>query len=305
VQRLAEIRGHIKSVSGIRQVCRTMATVSSAKLSKARDQALGLRVYSGKLRGVVERQQAALGRAGSNPAELSPLLVASPEPKRIFVLALGGDRGLCGGYNIAISRTARAFAEERTEAGQEVAFAVLGGRVERYIRRLGAYEIENVWFWPRQGVTADLVDELYELVSAAFMGGGADEVWCAYTQFISPVQREPRVIRLLPIVAEARPSTESDVPGWVYEPQREPAVREAVERLARAQVEDVILESFASEHAARMVTMEEASERADKMLAELMVHANRVRREAVTADLLGVLVSKRVGKEAASNVAKR
>ncbi len=67
----------------------------------------------------------------------------------------------------------------------------------------------------------------------------------------------------------------------------------------------MILESFASEHAARMVTMEEASERADKMLAELLVRANRVRREAVTADLLGVLVSRRVGREATSNVAKR
>jgi F-type H+-transporting ATPase subunit gamma len=305
LQRLAEIRGHIKSVSGIRQVCRTMATVSSAKLSKARDQALGLRVYSGKLRGVVERQQAALGQSGTDIASLSPLLVEPVEPKKLLVLALGGDRGLCGGYNIAISRTARAFVEEKADAGYEVAFSVLGGRVERYVRRLDAYEVENTWTWPRQGVTAELVDELYELVSGAFTGGTADEVWCAYTQFISPVQREPRVIRLLPIVAEAGPSDETEVVEWVYEPRRDPTIREAVERLARAQVEDVILESYASEHAARMVTMEEASERADKMLAELMVRANRVRRESVTADLLGVLVSRRVGREATRNVAKR
>jgi F-type H+-transporting ATPase subunit gamma len=305
VQRLAEIRGHIKSVSGIRQVCRTMATVSSAKLSKARERALGLRVYSGRLRRVVERQQAALAGAGTDLAGLSPLLVERAGSKKVLVLAIGGDRGLCGGYNIAISRAARAWAEERARAGYEVAFATLGGRVERYVRRLETYEVQDTWLWPRQGVTAALVDEIYELVSAAFMGGTADEVWCAYTQFISPVQREPRVTRLLPIVAEARPSREADILTWVYEPDRDAAIREAVERLARAQVEDVILESFASEHAARMVTMEEASERADKMLAELMVRANRVRRESVTADLLGVLVSRRVGRKAASDVAKR
>ena len=118
VQRLAEIRGHIKSVSGIRQVCRTMATVSSAKLSKARDQALGLRVYSGKLRGVVERQQAALGRRpGAASAALSPLLVEPASRRSCSCWRSAGDRGLCGGYNIAISRTARAFAEERTRGG--------------------------------------------------------------------------------------------------------------------------------------------------------------------------------------------
>ncbi len=217
MQRLAEIRGHIKSVSGIRQVCRTMATVSSAKLSKARDQALGLRVYCGKLRGIVERQQASLATAADVQA-LSPLLVEPAEAKRLLVLALSGDRGLCGGYNIAISRAARAFAEERTAAGQEITFAVLGGRIERYIRRLQAYEISESWLWPRQGVTPDLVQELYELVSQAFLGDSADEVWCAYTQFISPVQREPRVTRLLPIVAEATPTAEESQRAWVYEP---------------------------------------------------------------------------------------
>jgi F-type H+-transporting ATPase subunit gamma len=282
-----------------------MATVSSAKLSKARERALGLREYSGRLRRVVERQQAALAGSGTDLAPLSPLLVERAESKKVLVLAIGGDRGLCGGYNIAISRAARAWAEERARAGYEVAFATLGGRVERYVRRLETYDVQDTWLWPRQGVTAALVDEIYELVSAAFMGGTADEVWCAYTQFISPVQREPRVTRLLPIVAEARSSQDTDVPSWVYEPDRDAAIREAVERLARAQVEDVVLESFASEHAARMVTMEEASERADKMLAELMVRANRVRRESVTADLLGVLVSRRVGRKAASDVAKR
>lgn len=305
MQRLAEIRSHIKSVSGIRQVCRTMATVSSAKLSKARDRALGLRVYSGKLRGVVQRQQQALAASGTSLAKLSPLLQPRDDPRQLLVLAIAGDRGLCGGYNIALSRTARAFAEARTAAGQEVRFAVLGGKVERYVKRLDAYEVGRVWCWPRQGATVELIDELYELVSAAFLDGEADEVWCAYTQFISPVQREPRVVRLLPIVAEISVAESLASPTWVYEPERDPAIREAVERLARAQVEDVVLESFASEHAARMVTMEEASERADKMLAELMVRANRVRRESVTADLLGVLVSRRVGREAASDVAKR
>ncbi len=282
-----------------------MATVSSAKLSKARERALGLRVYAGTLREMVQRQQASIAIAGEDLAKLSPLLVEKVEPTHLLVLALAGDRGLCGGYNIAISREARAWADTQSSAGREVSFAVLGAKIERYVRRLGEYEIGRTWLWPRQGVTRELIDEVYEAAVSAFLGGEADEVWCAYTQFISPVQREPRVIRLLPLVAETSSSADSLPPKWVYEPDLAATVREAVERLARAQIEDVLLESYASEHSARMVTMEEASERADKMLSELMVRATRVRREGVTTDLLGVLVSRRVGKEATSHVAKR
>ena len=86
--------------------------------------------------------------------------------------------------------------------------------------------------------------------------------------------------------------------GWYYEPAQQPCVEELLAAFVRLQVEDVLLEAFASEQAARMVTMQEASERADRALADLRVHYNRLRRESITADLVGVLVAGRVRKEA-------
>ncbi len=86
--------------------------------------------------------------------------------------------------------------------------------------------------------------------------------------------------------------------GWCYEPAQAPCVEELLRAFVRLQIEDVLLEAFASEQAARMVTMQEASERADRALAELRVHYNRLRRESITADLVGVLVAGRMRKEA-------
>jgi F-type H+-transporting ATPase subunit gamma len=131
----------------------------------------------------------------------------------------------------------------------------------------------------------------------------ADEVWACYTAFHSTMRRDPVVVRLLPVQPEEfSPGGDESQPGeWNYEPAIEPCVRELLAAFVRLQVKDVLLESFASEQAARMVTMQEASERADRALASLRIHYNRLRRESITADLVGVLVAGRVRKEAEGN----
>ena len=143
------------------------------------------------------------------------------------------------------------------------------------------------------------VDWLLGRITNDFLGGEVDEVWACYTAFLSAVRREPMVVRLLPVM----PSEGLEVwpRAWQYEPDRGSCVEELLRAFVRLQVEDVLLEAFASEQAARMVTMQEAAERADRSLAELRVHYNRLRRESITADLVGVLVAGRVRGEAAEH----
>ena len=300
MEKLADVRIRMRSVVGIGEVCRTLATVASAKLAQSHDRARGACTYTAALRSILVRQQRAALAAGLDPAALSPLMVARSEVRKVALLVIGADRGLCGGHNLALGRAARAFILERAEAGVEVSAIVKGRRAETYLRRATSVPIADATAWTRAGVNEAEVDRLLEKATNAFLGREVDEVWASYTAFHSTMRREPTVVRLLPVMPD-RPEQgdEESLPGeWHYEPAIEPCVQELLNAFVRLQIEDVLLEAFASEQAARMVTMQEASERADRSLATLRVHYNRLRRESITADLVGVLVAGRVRKEA-------
>jgi F-type H+-transporting ATPase subunit gamma len=300
VQKLADVRSRMASVEGIGEVCRTLATVASAKLAQTHDRARAARAYAACIRGILARQQASLEASHIEPADLSPYLVQPEKVSRIELLVIGADRGLCGGYNLALGREARMFSQARGDEGIEVSALVKGRRAEAYLRRATKVPIVEATSWTRGGVTPAEVDGLVERIAADFVGGEVDEVWATYTSFISTMRREPVSVRLLPITlgdgGDTAPKERST--RWFYEPALAPCVTELLGAFMRLQVEDVLLESFASEQAARMVTMQEASERADRSLADLRVHYNRLRRESITADLVGVLVAGRMRAEA-------
>jgi len=299
VEKLADVRLRMRSVEGIGEVCRTLTTVASAKLAQTRDRALGARVYAGRLREILARQQHAAQLAGIDPTSFSPLMDERPEVRTIDLVVIGADRGLCGGYNISVGREARQFALHKLASGIDVRAITRGHRAEQYLQRATSLPIVEATSWTRAGVAAADVDWLLERITSDFLGGEVEEVWACYTAFLSAVRREPVVVRLLPVMPADIDEAVSIRPlGWEYEPAQAPCVAELLEAFVRLQVEDVLLEAFASEQAARMVTMQEATERADRTLADLHVAYNRLRRESITADLVGVLVSGRVRKEA-------
>jgi len=298
MEKLADVRKRMKSVAGIGEVCRTLATVASAKLAQTHDRARGARTYTATLRGMIARQQRAAQAAGIDPSSLSPLLAEKPEVRRIELVVIGADRGLCGGYNIAVGRAAREFALVQRARGVELSAIVKGRRAETYLHRATDVAIAEASGWTRAGVTAEEVDALLDRVTGEFLGDEVDEVWACYTAFLSSLRREPTVVRLLPVAPQAVSRGTDEPDRWFFEPDQKACVEELLRAFVRLQVEDVLLEAYASEQAARMVTMQEASERADRSLAELRVHYNRLRRESITADLVGVLVAGRVRGEA-------
>ena len=300
MQKLADVRGRMASVEGIGEVCRTLATVASAKLAQTHERARAARAYAACIRGIIARQQAALEASHIEPAELSPFLAQRESVAKIELLVVGADRGLCGGYNLALGREARSFAAGKAAEGVEVSALVKGRRAELYLHRATQVPIVDASAWTRGGVTPAEVDALVERTTSDFVSGVADEVWATYTSFVSTMRREPMTVRLLPItlVDDDAQSAEERSTRWFYEPALAPCVSELLGAFVRLQIEDVLLESFASEQAARMVTMQEASERADRSLVDLRVQYNRLRRESITADLVGVLVAGRMRGEA-------
>lgn len=292
----------MRAVEGIQTVTRTLATVSSAKLSRTRRQAAGMRDYAEQMRQILHRQQGYL--AGKSPAELagiSPYFVVREPVRAVTLLLVTGDRGMCGNYNQAAHRIALEFIEERMAAGQQLEVITKGMKGERYLGRKSAAPVLHSEGWPRAGVTEEDVERLFGLVSERFLGGEADEVWAVYTRFHTPLRRVPRLVRLLPVAAERLAGAAGEDAGpadsWSYEPSFSAILDELIGAFLRIQLEDVLLESYASEQGARMVTMEEATERADRSLHEMRMRYNRLRREAITTDLIGVLFATQVRAE--------
>jgi len=308
MQKLVEVKRRMSAIEDIRGVARTMATVASAKLSRTRQRAAGMRVYADRMRAILRRQQAYLSQIGVAIEHVSPFLVTT-RPSHILLVHLAGDRGMCGNYNMSINRVALDFIEQQRELGLEVSVVTRGLKAEQYLRRkCEGVEILKAEAWPRSGVTDEIVDALHQTVTDAFLNGTADEIWCTYTRFFTPVRREPTLVRLLPIAferiggvgaGEVSGRARADDPRlqrWAYEPSFSLIVDELIRSFVRIQCEDVLVEAYASEQGARMITMEEATERAGKRLHECKVMYNRLRREFITTDLLSVLFASHVRK---------
>lgn len=308
MQKLVEVKRRMRTIEDIRGVARTMATVASAKLSRTRQRAAGMRVYAERMRAILRRQQAYLATIGVPMRRVSPFFV-TVRPQRVLLVHLAGDRGMCGNYNMAINRLALDSINDWRNDEVAVTVVTRGLKAEQYLRRKGGdLEIVQADPWPRNGVTDEIVDALHATVTDAFLDGTADEVWCTYTRFYTPVRREPTLVRLLPIAFEkmaaaeepavlARPHCDDPLlQRWGYEPSFSAIVDELVRSFVRIQCEDVLLEAYASEQGARMITMEEATERAGKRLHECRVMYNRLRREFITTDLLSVLFASHVRK---------
>lgn len=299
MQRMIEVKRRIRTIEDIRGVARTMATVASAKLSRTRQRAAGMRVYAARMRKILQRQQCYVASRGVALERVSPYFVTAPLVRRVLLVHVAADRGMCGNYNIAVNRLAVEALADWHEAGVEVSVLARGAKGASALRRRAKADIVDSAGWPREGVTEPFVDVVHGYVTSAFERGEVDEVWCAYTRFHTPIRREPRLVRLLPIRPDERAEdglavVEADLGRWAYEPSFSAIVGEMARMFVRVQVEDVLLESYASEQGARMITMEEATERATKRLHECRVLYNRLRREFVTTDLLGVLYASRV-----------
>jgi F-type H+-transporting ATPase subunit gamma len=298
VAKLLELRQRIRAVENIQTITRTLATVAAAKLARTRRRAAGLREYAARLRGVLREQEPLLAAAGQGVGRLSELLRERGPVRNVALLVLTADRGMCGGYNLEICRLAVEFWQARSKARQGVRFVVKGRKGARHLARRGA-EILHGESWRREGVGPEDVERLLGVLLAPYRSRAVDEVWAAYTEFHSAIHRQPRIVRMLPVELPREPpaSGAGPTPSWHHEPSAPALLDELVDVYVRAQLCDVLLESYASEQGARMITMEEATARAETALQEYRVQHNRLRREAITIDLLGALfASKAVGE---------
>jgi F-type H+-transporting ATPase subunit gamma len=248
---------------------------------------------------ILGEQQAYLESKGALIGSLSPLLAERDEVRTVGVLVITADRGMCGNYNLAVCRLSLDFWEKRKKSGQNAVFLMKGRKGELFFRKRQAAIVHSAG-WRRKGVQPDEVEKTLSLLLDLFLSGTVDEVYAVYTRFYSPIRRLPQIKRLLPVTLEPHRHGRAAIEKWYYEPSFREIFNELLAIYLRVQLYDVLLESYASEQGARMITMEEATERANKTLSECRMLYNRLRRESITIDLLGILFASKVVEEVKS-----
>jgi F-type H+-transporting ATPase subunit gamma len=286
---LKSIRTQIASKKSTQKITRAMKLVSAARLRGAQDAILAARPYANALVEVIGQVSQ---RAG---AEAHPLLERR-DAKRITLVPITSDRGLAGGFNANIIRAVARFTADHADA--QLVLEIVGKKGRDYYRRRKVtvkHEVPGA-----TGATAaELSRQVASIVVDAFMKGQTDAVFLVYNEFKSAVQQRVVIEPLLPVTrASVIPqSGSSEVPAakdgtaidFAYEPSKKELLDVLLPQFVESQIYRALLESVASEFGARMTAMENATNNAKEMIADLTLKYNRVRQAAITKELMEIV----------------
>jgi F-type H+-transporting ATPase subunit gamma len=284
-----EIRTKIKSVKNTQKITRAMEKVAMSKMRKAQERMQHARPYAEKILRTVGHL------AHANPEVHHPFLVERPL-KRVAVLVVSTDRGLCGGLNINLFRAVTRALREWKEQGVEAEFAVIGSKGAAFFRRVGGKVVAQV----NQLGDKPHLDQLLGTIQAvtdAYRNGEVDRVFLAGSQFVNTMTQKPGVRQLLPLVAPPEEEVHDTVPGlkaglpwdYIYEPDAGSLLDTVLTRYVESQVYQAVVENAACEQSARMVAMKAATDNAGKIINKLQLAYNKARQAGITKELAEIV----------------
>lgn len=302
---LKAIRKRITSVQSTQKITRAMKMVAGARLNRAQNRILELRPYAVKtqevLAAITEKPiQAALEEVvhtddaeGWTEAPAHKLLEGRPE-KRVLMLVLTSDRGLCGAFNANINKRAEREWKTRTAEGQEVKLVIVGRKGRDYMTRRNApiHEyLPGIWDNLAKGlVTAQQVGAA---ILAPFDKKEVDAIYLVYNEFKSAMSQQVVVERLLPVAPqtarEGRESHIGHVTEFIYEPDKAALLQQLVPMYVDISILRALYESQASEFGARMTAMDAATKNAKEMIGALTLQYNKARQAAITKELMEII----------------
>lgn len=282
-----EMRMRIRSVKNISQVTRALEAVSASKVRKAMAAVMATRPYASKAWQVLTHVAGQPGRES-----LHPLLTARGRVDNALVLVITGDRGLAGAYNTNVIRfTAQRFDKYHAPAR----YIAVGHKGRDLLLRRRKQVIAEFSHLPAAPSFAD-VSAIGRLAVDEFLQGKVDEVWLVYTDFVNMAKQVPTVKKLLPLEihveaerVEVFEASRRVAAAYIYEPAEREILDEIIPRFTALQVYQAVLESLASEHAARMVAMRNATDNAIELVAALQLQYNKVRQQTITNDILDIV----------------
>jgi F-type H+-transporting ATPase subunit gamma len=276
---LREVRLRIRSIKNIAQVTRALQAVSRSNVRRAMQAVLRTRPYATKAWQVLTHIANQPGRQS-----LHPLLTTRTEIRNILVVMVSGDRGLAGAYNSNIIRfSLQRFDKEKVP----VRYITVGRKGRDLLLRRRKDILAEFSHLPAAPSFAD-VSAIGRLAVDEFLQGNADEVYLVYTDFISMVNQKPDLKKLLPLEVDSGSEQRGPHATYIYEPGQVELLDEIVPRFTALQVYQAILESMASEHAARMIAMKNATDNATELAGALQLQYNKARQQSITNEMLDI-----------------
>lgn len=281
---LKDVELKIIGVKKTKQITKAMNMVASAKLRSAQDRIERFRPYADKFYEMLG------DLAGRADGDSHPLLEVREEIKTSAIVLVTSDRGLCGSFNTNLIKKASRIAAEKRAEGKEVKLYCVGKKGRDFFKK---EDFEIVMQKGDAMGTFDftLANEVGMDVIGSYLAGDLDEVTLVFGEFVSVAKQEALSLQLLPMASDAAEGSEPEASGaeYIYEPDVEGLLAELLPRFIKVQMYRGMLSTSASEHAARMAAMDNATKACDDMVEDLTLLYNKTRQAAITGDLMDIV----------------
>lgn len=271
-----EIRTKIKSIQNTQKITKAMEMVAASKMRKAQDRMKAARPYAQKIRNVVAHL------ANAHPEYKHPYTIER-DVKRVGYIVISTDRGLCGGLNVNMFRTAINDMSQWNDKGVEIDYAIIGSKALGFFKRLGGNIVSEASHLGDAPQITDLIGAVKTMLDA-YDEGRIDRLFLVHNEFVNTMTQKPQAIQLLPMP----PSEEEELKhywDYLYEPDAKEVLDTLLDRYIESLVYQGVVENVACEMAARMVAMKAASDNAGTLIDELQLVYNKARQAAITQEI--------------------
>ncbi len=277
---LKSIKKRIVSVKNTRQITKAMKMVSAAKLRRAQENVVAARPYAQKMGEVLQ------SLAGNLQGEQHPLL-EKREAKKLLLLVVTSDRGLCGGFNSNLCKAGERYIKENAAEFEQISLMTIGRKGYEFLKNRHTIHknISNIISKPNYQAAAMVAQDVIE----GYLSEEYDQVVMLYNSFRTVMTQDITFQQLLPIVPEAKGAVDEVGIEYIYEPSVEDLLTQILPKNIEVQIFKAMLESVAGEHGARMTAMDSASKNASEMIGKLTLQYNRARQAAITTELMEII----------------
>jgi F-type H+-transporting ATPase subunit gamma len=278
---LRDIKRRIKAVESTSKITKAMKMVSAAKFRKAQQRMLEMRPYADRMSGILS------SLASSAEGEIHPLLAVRPR-KNIEVIVMTSDRGLCGAFNTNIMKAATRHIDELKREGYDVTIDIVGRKARDYYKRRGI-EMRKTWTGISGKISYGNAQEIAAEIIENYTNETTDEVILIFNEFKSAIAQQVVISRLLPLSPIEAAEETLPIYNFIYEPSKQEIFSRLVPKNVEIQIFRALLESQASEEAARMAAMENATRAANDMIGSLTLQYNKARQASITKELMDIV----------------
>jgi F-type H+-transporting ATPase subunit gamma len=273
-----EIRNKIRSVKNMQKITSAMEKVAASKIRKAQAQMEASRPYAQRIRRVISHLSHA------NPDATHPFMIER-EVKRVGIIIISTDRGLCGGLNANLFRRVIGEISDWREKDVEVDLALVGAKAVQFFRRMGGNVVGTASHLGDQPTVNDLIGAITIMLNA-YEEGKIDRLFLLHNEYVSAMSQKPVSATLLPVseIAEKEEQMQ-EMFDYIYEPEAGELLEEFLSRYIESQVYRGAVENFACEMAAKMVAMKSATDNAGEIIDKLQLQYNKARQAAITQEI--------------------